>query len=75
MATFQAAHHEIAKLEAQANPLIAWRTLREAATAFHAESGICPFCWQAGELHLPAETPQLELRPLIVSPVLAAGEG
>lgn len=72
MEVFQAAKAEIARLEAQAEPLTAWRTLRETATVFHAESGVCPFCRQPGELHLPAETPQLELRPLVIPPVALA---
>ncbi|MBZ0160967.1 MAG: hypothetical protein K8G79_12685 [bacterium] len=62
MQTFQAAYAEIVRLEAQADPATAWRTLREAATVFHAESGVCPFCRERGELHLPAEQPELELR-------------
>lgn len=59
---FQAAYQEIAKLEAQTAPAVAWRTLREAASAYHAESGTCPFCREAGALHLPAEQITLELR-------------
>lgn len=61
--TFQTAYKEIVKLEAQADPQAAWRSLREAATAWHRESGgVCPFCRERGELHLPAEQPELELR-------------
>lgn len=68
---FQAARREIERLEAQADPQTAWRTLRETARAWHRESGICPFCRQAGELHLPAERPELELRGvrIVVSPL------
>ena len=62
METFRAAYMEIARLEAQANPAVAWYTLRQAATAYHAERGICPFCREPGELHLPAEQPKRELR-------------
>lgn len=60
--TFQAAYKEIVKLEAKADPQTAWRSLREAARAWYAESGACPFCRERGELHLPAEQPELELR-------------
>lgn len=67
--TFQAAYADIEKLERMAPPVIAWRTLREAATAWHTETGVCPFCGEPGPLHLPAETPEGELRPLIVRPV------
>ncbi len=52
---FQAAYREIVRLEAQAEPTIAWRTLRDAATAYHAETGFCPFCRNSGPPHLPAE--------------------
>ncbi len=62
MEAFKAAYAEIARLETQADPHVAWRTLRQAATVFHAESGICPFCRERGELHLPAEQPEQELR-------------
>lgn len=61
MEVFQAAYAEIVRLEAQADPQTAWRTLREAAMAWHAESGICPFCRHAGELHLPAQEVEREL--------------
>jgi len=61
METFRAAYMEIARLEAQANPAVAWYTLRQAATAYHAERGICPFCRVPGALHLPAEHPEQEL--------------
>lgn len=66
MEAFTAAYAEIVRLESRAQPLTAWRTLREAATAWHAESGVCPFCREPGELHLPAASPQLELRPLVI---------
>lgn len=59
---FQTAYKAIVTLESEANPQIAWRTLRAAATAWHAETGACPFCRERGELHLPAEQPELELR-------------
>ncbi len=52
---FHAAYGEIAKLEAQADPQVAWHTLRNAATSYHAETGLCPFCRERGSLHLPAE--------------------
>jgi uncharacterized protein YbjT (DUF2867 family) len=58
---FQAAYKEIVKLEAKADPQTAWRTLRATATAFHAESGVCPFCKLLGELHLPSEQMNQEL--------------
>ncbi len=58
---FQAAYREIVSREAQTDPLVAWRTLCEAATAFHASSGICPFCRERGALHLPAEQLMMEL--------------
>lgn len=59
---FQAARREIVRLESKADPVTAWRTLRETATAWHRESGTCPFCRERGALHLPAEQPELELR-------------
>jgi hypothetical protein len=62
MEAFKSVYGEIVKLEAQAAPEVAWRTLRETAKAFHAETRTCPFCRKAGELHLPAEQPELELR-------------
>lgn len=52
---FNAAHRKIASLETQAAPEVAWYTLRDAATAYHAETGLCPFCRERGPLHLPAE--------------------
>lgn len=58
---FQAAYKEIVKLEAQADPQTAWRTLRETAKVFHAETGTCPFCREVGDLHLPEEQLELEL--------------
>jgi len=58
---FQMAYREITRLEARAEPQVAWRILREAAIAHHAETGICPFCRERGPLHLPAEQPELEL--------------
>ncbi len=59
--TFQGVYREIIRLEAQTPPEIAWRTLREAATAYHTEKGTCPFCRTRGELHLPAEQIDREL--------------
>lgn len=62
MERFKEVYAEIAKLETQVDPSVAWRTLRETATAWHTETGVCPFCRLTGELHLPAETPERELR-------------
>lgn len=67
MEVFQAAHKEIVRLEAQAEPQTAWRTLRATATIFHAESGICPFCREHGALHFPAERLELELRATVTA--------
>ncbi|MDE2483862.1 MAG: hypothetical protein KGL32_01250 [candidate division NC10 bacterium] len=61
MEVFQAAYREIIRLEAQADPQTAWRTLREAAAAWHTETGVCPFCRELGELHLPAQEMEREL--------------
>ena len=61
MEVFRAAYREIVKQEAQADPRVAWRTLRDAATGYHTETGICPFCRERGELHLPAEQLAMEL--------------
>jgi len=54
---------DITRLEVQGNPALSWWTLRETATAYHAETGRCPFCGKAGPLHLPAEQISLELSP------------
>lgn len=54
---------DITRLEVQGNPAVSWLTLRETATAYHAETGRCPFCGKAGPLHLPAEQISLELSP------------
>jgi hypothetical protein len=62
METFQAAYREIVRLEAAAAPEVAWRTLREAAKAHHVKTLVCPFCREPGELHLPAEQIEVELR-------------
>jgi len=59
--TFLAAYREIAALETRTHPDIAWWTLRETATAYHQETGVCPFCRTRGPLHLPAEQRELEL--------------
>lgn len=59
---FQVAYREISRLEGQIAPGIAWRTLREAATAYHAETGACPFCRNAGDLHLLLDQLSMELR-------------
>lgn len=67
MEAFQAAYAEIVKLEAQVDPQTAWQTLRATATIFHAESGTCPFCREAGDLHLPAERIESELS-LVIAP-------
>lgn len=64
---FQAVRREIERLESKADPQTAWRTLRATATAFHAESGICPFCRQAGDLHLPAERIESELSLVVAA--------
>ena len=60
--TFRAAYREIAGLEAQATPEVAWRILRETATAYHSETGVCPFCRIPGPLHLPADQLSMEFR-------------
>jgi len=59
--TFRAAYAEIARLERETDLEIAWHTLRETATGYHAETGVCPFCRERGHLHLPAEQISLEL--------------
>jgi hypothetical protein len=59
---FRQAYLEITSLEVAADPENAWRTLREAATAYHVETGRCPFCGKAGPLHLPADQFSMELR-------------
>ena len=59
--TFRAAYREIVSLETRLDPEVAWRTLREAAIAYHAEMGTCPFCQERGPLHLPAEQIDREL--------------
>ncbi len=59
--TFSTAYREIALLETRISPDVAWWVLRATATAFHRESGICPFCRVKGALHLPAAQRELEL--------------
>lgn len=59
--TFMAAYREIVTLEARNLPDASWWTLRKTATAFHLETGTCPFCRERGPLHLPAEQRELEL--------------
>ncbi len=59
--TFHAAYLEIVTLEGQTPPEVAWQTLREAATTYHAETGVCPFCRERGPLHLPPEEISAEL--------------
>jgi len=59
--TFRLAYAEIARLERETDPEIAWHTLRESATGYHTETGVCPFCRERGDLHLPAEQRELEL--------------
>ena len=58
---FQAAYRDIVRLETENSPELAWRILRQAATDYHTETGICPFCRISGELHLPAEQISEEL--------------
>ena len=58
---FEAVRDEITALERKADARETWQTLLEAATAYHAETGRCPFCRERGPLHLPAEQPELEL--------------
>lgn len=58
----QAAYREIVRLETQGPPAVAWRTLREAAVGFHSDTGLCPFCRTPGDLHLPAEQLEMEVR-------------
>lgn len=61
--TFRGAYAEISRLERETDPEIAWHTLRETATAYHAETGgICPFCQNRGDLHLPLDQLSMELR-------------
>ena len=52
---------DITRLEVQGNPALSWWTLRETATAYHGETGRCPFCGTVGALHLPAEQMVMEL--------------
>ena len=59
---FRGAYREIVQRESEAEPAVAWQTLREAATAYHTETGICPFCRERGTLHLPAEQLVMELQ-------------
>lgn len=49
--TFQAIHREIDLLERLVGIDEAWRTLEEAARAWHGRTGHCPFCRKRGELH------------------------
>lgn len=58
---FSLAYQQVRELEAHAPQGVAWRTLRETASAFHAEMGVCPFCRERGPLHLPAEQISMEL--------------
>ncbi len=53
--SFREVYGDITRLEAHAEPTIAWRTLRDAATSYHTKTGVCPFCRERGPLHLPAE--------------------
>ncbi len=59
--TFREVYGEITRLEAQADPQMAWRILREAATTYHAETGVCPFCKERGAVHVPTEDITREL--------------
>lgn len=61
MEVFRAAYLEIARLEAQLAPEVAWHTLRAAAAAHHGKTGVCPFCRERGDLHLAAGQLALEL--------------
>lgn len=61
MATFEAQYDVIAALERKGNQADTWQTLFKAASAYHAASGVCPFCRMRGELHLPGEYPVMEL--------------
>lgn len=67
LGAFQAANREIVRLETQAEPHTAWRTLRATATAWHTKTGVCPFCRERGQLHLPPVQPELELRRGVMS--------
>ena len=58
---YRSAYRKIVRLESQADPMVAWQTLREAAMTYHAETRICPFCGARGVLHLPAEQLETEL--------------
>jgi len=60
--TFSTAYREIALLETRIAPDISWWTLRASATAYHAETGICPFCRERGPLHLLAEQVEMEFQ-------------
>ncbi len=62
---FRMLYRHIIRLESATDPRVAWRTMREAATAFHTETKICPFCKESGPLHLPAERPEMELSGLV----------
>jgi len=53
---------EITRLEVQGDPAVSWLTLRTSATAYHLETGICPFCRERGPLHLLAEQVEMEFR-------------
>ena len=53
---------EITRLEVQGNPAVSWLTLRASATAYHLETGVCPFCRERGPLHLLAEQVEMEFR-------------
>ena len=61
LTVFEATRDEITALERKADVRETWQTLLEAATAYHAETGLCPFCRNSGPLHLPSEQPELEL--------------
>lgn len=60
--TFRGAYAEISRLERETDPEIAWHTLRESATGYHTETGVCPFCQNRGDLHLPLDQLSMELR-------------
>lgn len=59
--TFGGAYREIAALESRISPDVSWWVLRKVATAYHQETGTCPFCRERGDLHLPAAQRELEL--------------
>jgi len=45
-------YHTLTAIEARLDPVTVERTLTNTATAFHRDTGHCPFCRQPGPLHL-----------------------